>query len=695
MDEPKVLIVEDSVEMADLLAISLQDDDIETEIAGTGEAALEVLRNGDFQLVLLDLGLPDIDGMEVLEKIRGDEQLSRLPVIVITGREKMRDKVRAFDLGAVDYINKPINFLDVQARIVATLRRKEKQAEEDSEVNQAFQRTQEDLVRISKAVDSASDAVSIVDAGQRISYVNDAFTSLFGVTGEDLQVMARFRRLFAEGRIWEEIWEVCEEHGSFAGELEMRNDEGDELIVHCRADAILDDRRNFLGTVILYTDIRQHKRLEDDLVFLANHDALTGLNNRQHFAERMRRVVAELGDDAKSFLLYLDLDHFKVVNHRINHHAGDRFLIEIARLLEENLRDGDELARVGGDEFAMLLTALNETEAITHARTLGSRLSASQFEEGDDRFSCSASIGMAVIEGDVGTEDVLSQAVAAAYQVKENGGNGVELFRSDQQSLQQLGEDASWFMRVKRALEENRLEVWLQPIVAVGGGELPTFEALVRYRATDGTIVSPDSFLPAAERFGILHQIDHFVFYQVVGAMRDNPKLNASVNLSARALTSERLPELVKSLMTASNVAADRIHFEITETTMIRNLERAKVNICELQEFGCRFALDDFGKGVSSLGCLRDLPVDIIKIDGSFVENIENDEVNLSIVRAVNDISHQLGKKTVAEYVSNPAILAKVKEIGIDYVQGWHVCKPAPIAEFLKVGLESVKLPVD
>jgi len=691
MDEPKVLIVEDSAEMADLLAITLQDDSIETEIAGTGEGALEALRKGDFELVLLDLGLPDIDGLEVLERIRKDAALSATPVIVITGREKMRDKVRAFDLGAVDYINKPINFLDVQARIVATLRRREKQAAQ-VEVSRDLERTQAELLRISKAVDSASDAVCIVDDRHRVCYVNDAFVALFGLGLEELQVAARFRRLFADSKIWEEIREVCEEHGSFAGELEMRSEDDEPLVVHCRADAILDEGRNFLGTVLLLTDIRQRKRLEEDLLFLANHDALTGLNNRQRFTDRLKQLFENAAGE-QGYLLYIDLDHFKVVNHRLNHHAGDRFLIEIARQLEGDLRDGDLLARVGGDEFAMLLRGLKEADAVAHARALAGRLSRSQFKENGESFSCSASIGMAAIDASLSTEDALSQAVAAAYQVKENGGNGVELFRADQRSLQQLSEDATWFMRIKKALDDNRLEVWLQPIVALRGDESPSFEALVRYRDENGEVVSPENFLPAAERFGILHQIDHFVLYQVVDAMRDHPQLNTSVNLSARALTSERLPELVKGLMDASGVAPERIHFEITETTMIRNLNRAKDNIRELQAYGCRFALDDFGKGVSSLGYLRDLPVDVIKIDGSFVESVDRDEVNLSIVRAVNDIAHQLGKKTVAEYVSSAPILDKVRELGIDYAQGWHVYEPAPVAEFLEKGLETVKLP--
>ena len=240
-----------------MLAITLQDDNIETEIAGTGKAALEMLEKDDFDLMLLDLGLPDIDGLEVLEKLRNSRKIGQLPVIVITGREKMRDKVKAFELGAVDYINKPINFLDVQARIVATLRRNETQSAVEKEVTKDLQRTQEELLRISKAVDCASDAVCVLDATQAVSYVNGSFVTLFGVNGEDLEVEGCFSRLFVEQREWDEIWGVCEENGSFAGDLDMRAESGESLIVHCRADAVLNEGSSFLGTVILFTDIRQ------------------------------------------------------------------------------------------------------------------------------------------------------------------------------------------------------------------------------------------------------------------------------------------------------------------------------------------------------------------------------------------------------------------------------------------------------
>lgn len=292
-----------------------------------------------------------MDGLEVLEQMHDDAELKELPVIVVTGREKMRDKVRAFELGAVDYINKPINFLDVQARIVATLRRTQKDADSVADGRQQ-RRTEDELLRINRAVDSTSDAVCMVDGEQQVNYLNAAFERMFGADHEALKLAGRFRGLFADGGVWDEIWAACEEHGSFVGELDLRNADSAPVIAHVRADAILTDERGFYGAVVVFTDIRQRKRLEEDLVFLANHDALTGLHNRQYFIEQLKEAASSEG--ATSHLMYVDLDHFKVVNHLINHAAGDRFLMEISTLLKEAVRDQDVVARMGSDEFAMM-----------------------------------------------------------------------------------------------------------------------------------------------------------------------------------------------------------------------------------------------------------------------------------------------------------------------------------------------------
>lgn len=693
MDEPTVLIVEDSAEMAELLAISLQDDDIETAHAASGVEALKMMRAGGVDLMLLDLGLPDMDGLEVLAEVRKDRAIASIPIIVVTGRDKMADKLRAFDLGAVDYINKPINFLDVQARIVGTLSRHRKLSQAEDEARSEKHRTTQELLRISKAVDSAGDGVMILDESRRCIYVNAAFETLFGLGVESLASRERQRGLFARPDTADEIWSTCSEQGAWSREIEMRSSEGEPVLVYARADAILDAGSTFIGAVYVCSDIRQRKRLEEDLVFLANHDSLTGLHNRRYFVNRLKAAVEAVRQGESSFLLHVDMDHFKVINYQIGHKGGDRLLVELAKLLEDERREGDALARVGGDEFAWLLPNVDAEEAEAFARQIAAKLGATRFKEGDHEFCFTASIGLTPIDGDTASEDVLARAVSASYRIKSDGGNGTDVFSHEEESLPQLTDEYEWFMRVKSALEDNRLEVWLQPIVPLDAEKANYYEALIRMRDEQGNILRPDQFLPAAEKFGILHQIDHFVLYRSIDLMREHDQLKLSVNLSARTLTSVKLPELIKGLMGASGIDPSRLLLEITETTMIRNMDRARANVKSLQEAGCSFALDDFGSGVSSLVYLRDLPVDVLKIDGSFIEDLDKSEVNRAIVRAVTDVSRIMNRKTVAEYVASPGVLEAVRQLGVDYVQGWHIYEPAPPERFIELGWENVGLP--
>jgi diguanylate cyclase (GGDEF)-like protein/PAS domain S-box-containing protein len=693
MRTPRVLIVEDSPEMADLLAISLQADNIESESAPDGARALELARARSFDLMLLDLGLPDMDGLDVLATLRADPQWKAIPVIVITGRERTEDKLRAFNLGAVDYVNKPFNFLEVQARIIATLKRKSAADDAEQAVAQERQRTHEELLRISRAVDAAGDAVAILNPEGRVTYVNEAYAEFFGLGGPDLGVAERHRRLFQKPELWDEIWRTCEEGGAWSGEVEMRA-AGERLApTLCRADAIRDERRAFLGVVLIFTDITQRKRLEEDLLYLANHDPLTGLHNRRFFLEVLQGAVDRAARGAHSFLLYLDLDNFKVVNNSLDHQAGDRLLVDIARTLRDQLRPGDELARLGGDEFTMLLNGADEAAAAQFARILVQLFDGYRFKEGGKTFCCTASIGLARIDGGVTAEDALSQADSACYYVKTHGRNGHEVFRPDNQAIAQLSTEAGWSIRIKDALRDRRMEMWLQPILPLRPDGRAYFEALVRLRDPDGKIIMPGQFLSAAENFGNMQQIDQFALYESMSLLGAHPKLSLSINLSARTLNNPNLPVIVERLLAASNIAPERVLFEITETAMIQNLAQARQLITAIKQLGCRFALDDFGAGASSMLYLRDLPVDVLKIDGSFIRSVDVDPINRALVKSINEIAHILGKQTVAEYVVSAAVLQVLKTIGVDYVQGWHVCEPAPPEHFFKLGLENVTLP--
>jgi len=679
--------------MADLLALALQSDGIEAEIAPEGQKALALAGSKPFDLVLLDLGLPDLDGLDVLAALKADPKLNHLPVIVITGRDRTEDKLRAFNLGAVDYINKPFNFMEVQARIIATLKRKSAADDAEQAVQAERQRTHEEMLRISRAVDDAGDAIVILNPEGRVTYVNEAHGDFFGLTLAELEVFERHRRLFCKPELWDEIWRTCEDGGAWSGEVEMHAAGNRIAPTLCRADAIRDEHRAFLGVVLIFTDITQRKRLEEDLLYLANHDPLTGLHNRRFFCELLQQAVDRARRGAHSFLLYLDLDHFKVVNNSLDHQAGDRLLVDVARTLRDQLRPGDELARLGGDEFTLLLNGADEAAAVRFARQLVQLFDECRFKEGGRTFCCTASIGLSKIDGTVTAEDALSQADSACYYVKTHGRNGLEVFRPDNQAIAQLSTEAGWSIRIKDALRDRRMEMWLQPILPLRGDGKPYFEALVRMREVDGKIVMPGQFLSAAENFGNMQQIDQFALYESMNLLAGHPTLRLSINLSARTLNNEHLPVIVERLITAWRIAPDRVLFEITETAMIQNLAQARQLITAIKQFGCRFALDDFGAGASSMLYLRDLPVDVLKIDGSFIRSLDVDPINRALVKSINEIAHVLGKQTVAEYVVSAAVLQAVKSLGVDYVQGWHVCEPAPPDHFFKLGLENVTLP--
>jgi len=682
MKHPKVLIVEDNPELVNLLVEVLQDAGLQTAVAECGAVALETAKSTHVDLILLDLGLPDIQGLELCRRLKASKDLMHVPIMVMTGKESVEDKVQAFELGVVDYVNKPFQLAELQARILAHLRHKSSRDRMEEAHQLEHQRTHEELSRISKAMDSTSDAVCLLDVNGKVNYVNVAFSHLFQTNLAALSDPTALKGLFSKTEVWDSIWNSSRAGRSWSGEVEVRTSSGDLISSLCRADSIMGEKSVPVGTVMIITDISQRKRLERDLLYLANHDTLTGLYNRRCFDELLETSVAQAKRGLMSFLLYLDLDNFKVINDSAGHAAGDRLLIEIAKLLRENTRGGDKIARFGGDEFTVLLSGASHVEANAIAKRLLQLLDEYRFNEQGKSFATSLSIGMAAIDGQISGEDVLAQADSACYMVKAKGRNGLQIFKADNSEMQQLRREAGWSIAIKDALRENRFELWLQPIRPLRKQVSLYFEVLIRMRDREGNLVMPGVFLPAAERFGNIQQLDHFVIQNAVALLRAHSRLSLAINLSAKTLNDPGLPDLVERTLTDAGVQPSRASFEITETAMIRNLSQARELISRIKSFGCRFALDDFGCGASSLSYLRDLPVDYLKIDGSFIQSIATDPINRALVKSINEVAHVLGKQTVAEYVVNSEVLRVVQELGIDYVQGYHICAPSPPSAF-------------
>lgn len=685
MQTTKILIIGTSDLVAEQLGNHFRPPEWHPVIVSLGRRAFDAARGEEVDLILLDLNVGDVDGIDLCREFKEREEFKHIPVLLLTGKQKTAEKLNGLELGAVDYINKPFRFSDLEMRIRSILQRRHLQAKLNAASRLGEERSRAELQQIGRAMDSASDAIAILDAQGRVNYLNFAFVELFQANLEDLGRPGLIGELFVKPAAWDLIWKTCSAGNPWSGEVEMVTRQNRRVPTLARADSIPGEAGGFDGAVILFTDISNRKRLERDLIYLANHDPLTSLYNRRHFDELLEEAVIEAGRGRPIYLFYIDLDNFKVVNDSAGHAAGDRLLLEITELLRNQTREGDQIARFGGDEFTILLFDVHRGEAQKAARELLALLDEFRFKVQGRSYSTSASIGIAAVTGEDTADEVMAQADAACNQVKAKGRNGLEVYRPHNEEIRLLNQEASWSILIKDALRDQRFELWLQPIRPLRGRSEPYFEVLLRMRDPDGNIVLPGAFLPAAERFGSMEQLDKYVIARAIGLLKERSRLRLSINISAKTLNDPDLPAWLEGRLRDSHVFPPRASFEITETAMIQNLVQARELILKIKELGCQFALDDFGCGASSLSYLRELPVDLLKIDGSFIHGLAHDRVNRALVKSINDAAHILGKKTVAEYVINAETLRQVERLGIDYAQGMHICEPAPPSKFFSL----------
>ncbi|MGH8707044.1 MAG: putative bifunctional diguanylate cyclase/phosphodiesterase, partial [Burkholderiales bacterium] len=379
----------------------------------------------------------------------------------------------------------------------------------------------------------------------------------------------------------------------------------------------------------------------------------------------------------------LDLDQFKIVNDTSGHAAGDQLLRQVSALLKEQVREGDTLARLGGDEFGVLLENCPMQEAIRIADELRLCIADFRFVSEDGSFSIGASIGVVqVADGMLTLTDVLSAADAACYMAKDKGRNRVQFYRPHDSEISLRRGEMEWVTRLQRALEEGRFTLYAQRIHPIGGQDSrgAHHELLLRMLDEHGGIVPPMAFIPAAERYGMMPMIDQWVienaFARISSLGPDGG--NFAINISGTSIGDERFLEFVREQFRRYAMPPRSICFELTETAAVANFDKAARFFGEMKSLGCLFSLDDFGAGMSSFGYLRHLPVDFIKIDGSFVKDMADDPVDLATVRAINDVGHVMGKQTIAEFVDGETTLASLREIGVDFAQGNWMSAPAP-----------------
>jgi diguanylate cyclase (GGDEF)-like protein len=463
---------------------------------------------------------------------------------------------------------------------------------------------------------------------------------------------------------------------------------------------IYDQNEEVIGTAIVFREIEKSCELNYHSSWQIDHDFLTGLINRSCFEKYLDKAVSNASElEVDHALCYLDFDHFKIINETLDYAAGDEFLRQVSLVLQQRLRKTDILARLGGDEFGLILYQCNLEQAIYVLKKICAEVCAFKFVWQEKTFSVSVSAGISMLSAQsISPSRMLIAANSACKVAKSQGRNRIHVYQPDDLETSVSQEARKWIPRLYKALEEDQFCLFFQPIVPVNSNaQIPchnfqaSFEILLRFQDSSGCITAPGYFIPIAERYGLMHLLDRWVIrnlfqyleHQNIKVMHpeqeDTDGFLYMVNLSGASLNDDRFLDFVKTQLEIYSIPPQIICFEITETMAIANLSKATRLIQQLKRLGCHFALDDFGSGMSSLGYLKNLPIDYLKIDGDFIKDITHNQVDYEIVQAIHRMAHAMGIQTVAEFVENNEILMKLKTLGIDYAQGYGIARPAPL----------------
>jgi diguanylate cyclase (GGDEF)-like protein/PAS domain S-box-containing protein len=546
---------------------------------------------------------------------------------------------------------------------------------------------------------SIGDAVITTDEQGKVTYLNPVAEQLTGWPMAQAHGQPLFSVLklvdSATGQPLQQTLEQAIVSGylvSLDDNALLLNRHGREYAVADCAAPIRDRQSRLIGTVLVFRDITKTQELSRKLSWQASHDALTGLFNRAEFEKRLSRAMESAKQSSlQHALLYLDLDQFKIVNDTCGHVAGDELLRHLTVHLLERVRDNDTLARLGGDEFGVLLENCPLDQALRIADAFRESIQDFRFAWQGKTFGIGVSIGVVPIDGQSGSfAQVLSAADAACYAAKDKGRNRVHVFQPDNLDLAKRVREMQWVQRISDALEENRFLLYAQAIVPLDEtANKPRYqEILIRLRDETGEILPPGAFLSAAERYSLMPTLDRWVLrtlFAWLGEHRD--RLDAReiycVNIAGPSLSGEHFLDFVIDQLAGTPLPPSRICFEITESAVIHNLSLATRFITVLKHMGCHFALDDFGAGLSSFTYLKNLAVDHLKIDGSFVRGMHTDNLDAAMVESINHIGHVMNLATIAEYAENEAIVQKLRQLGVDYVQGYAISVPVPLDELL------------
>ncbi|MFH1214983.1 MAG: EAL domain-containing protein [Pseudomonadota bacterium] len=698
--QPVVLIVDDDMAQRLLMRQSLRETDLVVEEAADGREALSVFERVSPDLVLMDVKMPHMDGFAACAEMRKFQGGQDIAIVLVTGLDDYESIKKAFEVGATDFITKPVNWPLLAHRVRYLLR-----------ASRAFCNLRRSEKRLSIAQDIASLGSWDWDRDKNSIYFSEQMYRIFGLTADksepEYDTFLAFVHPDEQQRVRETVKEALGEKKPYSIDYRIIQPDGSLRTVHERADVVYDAQGNVVSMHGTVQDITARITAEEKIRFLAHYDSLTGLPNRQLFLEYVSQALfAAQRDKGKVALVYLDLDRFKRINDTLGHSAGDKLLKEIANCLGDSVRSSDiiakasfvkkpgvTLSRLGGDEFTILLTGLAEEE---HAARVAQRilelLSHPVMIAGQEVY-VSGSIGISIYPSDGDDVDtLLRNADVAMYHAKESGRNTFQFFseQMNHRAMERLNIETA----LKKGLERNELILYYQPQLDLRTGKLAGLEALVRWLHPEMGLVPPGMFIPIAEESGLIIPIGEWVIHEACRQVRQWQDeglcpIRMAVNISSLQFKQQSLIPVVQQALQQSGIEARFLELELTESSIMQNVDQVNDTLVQLKEIGVSLSVDDFGTGYSSMSYLKRFPLDALKIDRSFVMDITTDPNDAAIIKAIIALAHSLGLKTVAEGVETREQLDFLRMEKCDEIQGFHISRPvhaADLEEFLKPG---------
>lgn len=650
---------------------------------------LAILRQQEIDFLIVDSALADDSASELIQTVHSE--FPEIPSVVIVPRNDTEVAEFYMIHGASDFIYRPVNPSRVLNICERAARRNDfmisniQFEQKVTQLGQSEKKFRELFIEHTTLLENLSSVVVELDNKGNIKFLNKTWTSLTGFPieeciGKNLLDFIEIDELGAV-RFSAKINSMLKfDQTSSTEEVKIRTAFSHLLWVEIKLHKIVKEGKTE-GLTATIDNIHDRKKAEEKLNHLALHDTLTGLYNRYYFDTQLSRLtlLASRGEESHC-LLYIDLDHFKVINDTEGHQTGDMVLREVSQILSQRLRQSDILCRVGGDEFVILLSNTLMTDAKAIGGEICQQIASTHFQFGNNTYKISASIGLSEIDGSSTAAEYLRQADIALYVAKNKGRNQTHCFTQDDLESKLQFDNLKWVHCLQEAVVNDNLILHFQPVWDMKENRVAYYEALVRLSIND-TLTYPNEFIPALERAEDISFLDHQVINEAIKIASANPELHKiAINLSAHAFSDERLAPLIEDKLTEYQVDGRRIIFELTESASLTNVSGTRRMIETISALGCEFSIDDFGTGFSTFAYLKELPAHSVKIDGSFVKDMVKNSVDKTLVRSIADVANALGKNSVAEFVESEDIFSQLPELGVRYAQGYFISRPLELA---------------